>query len=55
MKRKVTLRELVGARIVLAVCVAVYYWCCARNGWENYFTSIQNCVVIFVFLFFGCP
>ena len=52
MKNKVTLRELVGARIVLAVCVAVYYWCCARNGWENYFTSIQNCVVIFAFLFF---
>ncbi|MGN0384041.1 MAG: hypothetical protein ACI4DS_07210 [Eubacterium sp.] len=52
MKGKVTLRELVGARIVLAVCIAVYYWCWARNGWENYFISIQNCVAIFAFLFF---
>lgn len=52
MKEKVTLRELVGARIVLAICIAVYYWCWARNGWENYFTSIQNCVAIFAFLFF---
>lgn len=52
MKGKVTLRELVAARIVLAVCIAVYYWCWARNNWENYFTSIQNCVAIFAFLFF---
>lgn len=52
MKEKVTLRELVAARIVLAVCIAVYYWCWARNNWENYFTSIQNCVAIFAFLFF---
>lgn len=52
MKEKVTLKELLGARIVLAVCIAVYYWCWARNGWENYFTSIQNCVAIFAVLFF---
>lgn len=50
--KKVTLRELLGARIVLAVCIAVYYWCWARNGWETYFSSIQNCVAIFAFWFF---
>lgn len=52
MKEKVTLRELLGARIVLAICIAVYYWCWARNGWENYFVSIQNFVAIFAFFFF---
>lgn len=52
MNKKVTLRELLGARIVLAICIAVYYWCWARNGWENYFSSIQQCVAIFAFLFF---
>lgn len=52
MKGKVTLKELVGARIILAICIAVYYWCWARNGWENYFVSIQNCVAIFAFWFF---
>ena len=52
MDKKVSLRELVGARIVIAICIAVYYWCWARNGWENYFNAIQNCVAIFVFLFF---
>lgn len=52
MKEKVTLRELLGARIVLSVCIAVYYWCWARNGWENYFVSIQNFVAIFAVFFF---
>ena len=52
MNKKVTLRELVGARIVLTICIAVYYWCWARNSWENYFSSIQNCVAIFAFCFF---
>lgn len=53
MKEKVTLRELVGARIVLAICITVYYWCWARNGWENYFITIQNCVSIVALLFFS--
>ena len=52
MKKKVTLRELLGARLVLAICIAVYYWCWARNDWEDYFSSIQQCVAIFAFLFF---
>ena len=52
MNKKVTLRELLVSRIVLAICIAVYYWCWARNGWENYFRSIQQCVAIFAFMFF---
>lgn len=52
MKEKVTLKELLIARILLAICIAVYYWCWARNGWKNYFTSIQNCIAIFVIYFF---
>ena len=52
MNKKVTLGELLVARLVLAICIAVYYWCWARNGWENYFSSIQQCVAIFAFMFF---
>ena len=52
MDKKVTLLELLIARIVLAICIAVYYWCWARNGWENYFSSIQTTIAIFAFLFF---
>ena len=52
MNQKVTLRELLIARIVLAICIAVYYWCWARNGWESYFSSIQTAVAAFAFFFF---
>ena len=52
MDRKVTLRELLIACVVLAICIAVYYWCWARNGWENYFSTIQRCVATFAFFFF---
>lgn len=53
MDRKVTLRELLIARIVLSICIAVYYWCWARNGWKNYYSSIQTAIAIFAFLFFS--
>ncbi|MEI3085063.1 MAG: hypothetical protein V8S87_03120 [Oscillospiraceae bacterium] len=52
MNKKVTLGEFLVARLVLAICIAVYYWCWARNDWEDYFSSIQQCVAIFAFLFF---
>ncbi|MBE6909063.1 MAG: hypothetical protein E7474_05775 [Ruminococcaceae bacterium] len=52
MNKKVTLKELVGARIVAAVCIAAYYWCWARGDWKNYYVSIQNFIAIFAFLFF---
>ena len=52
MNKKVTMRELVGSRIVLAVCIAVYYWCWARNDWHNYYTTITNAVAAFAICFF---
>ena len=52
MKKKVTMRELVGARIVLAACIAVYYWCWARNDWHSYYPTITNTVCIFAFWFY---
>lgn len=52
MNKKVTLRELVGSRIVLSICIAVYYWCWARNDWHEYYTTITNTIGIFAFLFF---
>lgn len=52
MNKKVSMRELVGSRIVLAVCIAVYYWCWARNDWHSYYTSITNAVAAFAICFF---
>ena len=52
MKNKVTLKELLGTQIIIAILIAVYYWCWARNGWHEYYVSIQNTVGIFAFLLF---
>lgn len=52
MNKKVTMRELAGVRIVLAVCIAVYYWCWARNDWHSYYTTVTNVVAAFVICFF---
>ena len=53
MNKKVTLRELVGARIVVALCIAVYYWCWARNDLHNYYVTIQNVVGGFTLFSYG--
>ena len=52
MKNKVTLKEILVSHIVVAVLIAIYYWCWARNGWHEYYVSIQNTVGIFAFLLF---
>ena len=52
MKNKVTLKELLGTHIIIAILVAIYYWCWARNDWQGYYTTIQNTIGIFAFFFF---
>ena len=52
MKNKVTLKELLGTQIIITILIAVYYWCWARNGWQEYYVSIQNAVGIFAFFLF---
>ncbi len=52
MKNKVTLKELLGTHIVIAILISIYYWCWARNDWQGYYTSIQNTIGIFAFFLF---
>ena len=52
MKSKVTLKEIVGTKIIYAVLLAVYYWMWARRDWHDYYDVIQHGVVIFTILFF---
>lgn len=52
MKSKVTLRELVGTKIIFALLVAVYYWMWARRDWHEYYITIQQAVGAFTILFF---
>lgn len=52
MKNKVTLKEMIGAQIIVAILIAIYYWCWARNDWQGYYESIQNTVGIIAFFLF---
>ena len=52
MKNKVTMKELLGTQIIIAVLIAIYYWCWARNDWKDYYVTIQNTAGILTFFFF---
>lgn len=53
MKSKVTLKELVGTRIIYALLLICYYWMWARRDWQGYYEAIQSMVVWFTVLFFA--
>ena len=52
MKSKVTLKEIVGTKIIYAALLVCYYWMWARRDWQNYYETIQNTVVVFTVVFF---
>ena len=51
MKTKVSLKELVGTKIVYALLLFCYYWMWARRDWHEYYMSIQYAVAGFTILF----
>lgn len=53
MKSKVSLKELVGTRIVYALLLVCYYWMWARRDWHDYYETIQSVVALFTTLFFA--
>lgn len=53
MKSKVTLRELVGTKIIYAMLLVCYYWMWARRDWQDYYTTVQNIVFVFTISFFA--
>ena len=53
MKSKVTLKELVGTKIIYAVLLVCYYWIWARQDWHEYYVVIQNVVCVFTVVFFA--
>ncbi len=53
MKSKVTLKEIVGTKMIYALLLVCYYWMWARRDWHDYYDTIQNTVVIFTIVFFG--
>ena len=53
MKSKVTLKEIVGTKIIYAVLLVCYYWMWARRDWHHYYEMIQNAVAVFTIIFFA--
>ncbi len=53
MKSRVTLREMVGTKIIYAALVVCYYWMWARRDWHDYYTTIQNVIFVFTIVFFA--
>ncbi len=53
MKTKVTLKELVGTKIIYAVLLACYYWMWARRDWHDYYMTLQNMIAVFTIVFFA--
>ena len=53
MKSKVTLKELVGTKIIYAMLLVCYYWMWARRDWKHYYDTVQNTVAIFTIVFFA--
>lgn len=53
MKSKVTLKEMVGTKIIYAALLLCYYWMWARQDWHEYYVAIQSAVSMFTLLFFA--
>lgn len=53
MKSKVTMKELVGTKIIYALLLVCYYWMWARRDWHDYYDTIQNTVFVFTIAFFS--
>ena len=53
MNSKVTLKEMVGTKIIYAMLLVLYYWMWARRDWHEYYMTIQNMVVVFTVIFFS--
>jgi len=52
MNKKVSLKEIVGTKVIFAVMMALYYWMWARTDWKDYYQTIQNTIGIFLIVFF---
>ena len=52
MKKKVTLAEIVGTKIIYAIILVAFYWMWARTDWKDYYTTIQSALAGFLLIFF---
>lgn len=52
MSKKVSLREIVGTKIVYAIILVFYYWMWARSDWKDWYETAQFTLSVFLVTFF---
>lgn len=52
MNGKVSLREIVGTKIIYAIILVTYYWMWARTDWKDWYETLQSALAVFLILFF---
>ena len=52
MSKKVSLREIVGTKIVYAIILVFYYWMWARSDWKDWYETAQFALSVFLVTFF---
>lgn len=50
--KKVSLKEIVGTKIVYAMILTSYYWMWARIDWKDWYETAQNVLGVIFFVFF---
>lgn len=53
MNKKVSLKEIVGTKIVYAVILTSYYWMWVRTDWKGWYETAQTVLGVFLFSFFA--
>lgn len=53
MNKKVSLKEIVGTKIVYAIILTSYYWMWARPDWKGWYETAQYVLGVFLFSFFA--
>lgn len=51
MNNKVSLREIVGTKIVYAIILVLEYWMWARSDWKDWYQTVQSLLGIFLVSF----
>lgn len=53
MNKKVSLREIVGTKIIYAIILVSYYWMWARTDWKEWYPALQFVLGCFFVAFFA--
>ena len=53
MNKKVSIREVIATKIVIALLLAANYWMWSRTDWQDYYQTIQSIGAMVLLVFFA--